>query len=741
MQSMRFLTGLLLAGVLAYAQSERGNITGTVTDQSGAAVVAARLLIVNKATNASTSVVSTSAGDFNAPGLAPGDYRAEATAAGFKRFVQDNITLTAGGTVRFDIQLQVGAVVDTIEVSAAVAQVQTDNAKVSTAVQNKMVDELPLVVGGEMRSPYNLIGITAEAKGSGSAISLGGGQAAAWDATLDGLSVTTNRSADAKEIAYISPSVEAITEFSMDTNGFKAEYGQAGGGVITFSSKSGTNQLHGSAYDFLRNDKLDARGFFPTKKSVYKQNDFGGTVGGPVYIPKLYNGRDRTFFFLAYEGFRNRVGANDQILSVPTPEMYKGDFSQWVDARNTLIPIYDPATTRPNPNGSGYVRDLFPGNQIPANRFAAFSRSVLPYGEPVKPNRPGATIGQSSWVRQNYIVSSGTTLTPTDKGSMKIDQVINSKHRLGFLMNITNNRTEIGPAGPPGLPVPLWNGSVSEFNTSSYRMSHDWTVSAHLLNHFSIGGNKFYKNSFTPSSGQGWKDKTCMKNAVDCNVAFPNISFTDFTGWGSTTYNGTEQPMWAIKNDLSYIHGSHSLKFGYAFDSQRAIGFGQQNIMGQASFSYLGTSVPGNTSGNSGNSFASFLLGDALSGATETVRYLPQLYRYHGFYAQNDWRVTRRLTLNIGLRYEYTQPPVNPNDQYSDFLPTRANPAVNNYPGALVFAGYGQGRENTRSLVPAWYGAIGPRLGVAYSLDSRTTIRSAFGRSFGKVTAVQGSGH
>ena len=162
----------------------------------------------------------------------------------------------------------------------------------------------------------------------------------------------TNRSSDSAEAALNTPSVESLTEFTVDTNGFKAEYGQAGGGVMTFASKSGTNEFHGSAYDFLRNDAMDARGFFARTRSVYRQNDFGVTAGGPVVIPKLYDGRNKTFFFASFEGFRNRVGANDTILTVPTPEMYNGDFSNWVDQNGRQIPIYDPATTRPNPSGS-----------------------------------------------------------------------------------------------------------------------------------------------------------------------------------------------------------------------------------------------------------------------------------------------------------------------------------------------------------------------------------------------------
>jgi hypothetical protein len=189
------------------------------------------------------------------------------------------------------------------------------------------------------------------------------------------------------------------------------------------------------------------------------------------------------------------------------------------------------------------------------------------------------------------------------------------------------------------------------------------------------------------------------------------------------------------------MRGAHAMKFGYAFESQRANGFGQQNIAGQATFSFLETAVPGATSFTSGSSFASFLLGAADTGATETIRYLPQTFAYHGFYAQDDWHVSSKLTLNLGLRYEFTLPPVAGGDQYSDFSPTTPNPAASNYPGALIFAGFGPGRQNSRSLVPGWYGAWGPRVGLAYALNPKTTIRAGIARSFSRVTVVASSSH
>jgi hypothetical protein len=677
---MRTIIGLACLLALALplaAQSERGNITGTVTDPSGAAIAGAQLTITHRDTNATSQATASATGEYNVPNLLPGVYKVEITSTGFKRFLQQNITVNAGVTVRIDAALQIGQVSESVEVTAAAATIQTENAKVSTVVENRLVDELPLVVAGSMRSPFNLVAVAAEARGDGQRLALGGGQVAQWDATLDGHSVGTNRSGDTAEAALNTPSVESLTEFTVDTNGFKAEYGQAGGGVMTFASKSGTNQFHGSAYDFLRNDAMDARNFFASRRSVYRQNDFGFTVSGPVAIPKVYDGRNKTFFFVAYEGFRNRVGANDVILSVPTPEMYTGNFQNWVDQSDRRITLYNPATTRANPAGAGSIRDPFPNNMIPASMFSTTANSIANFGKAVQPNRGGAP-GTSAYVRQNYIVTGGTQITPTDKWSVKGDQILGSKQRISFLWNMTQFRNKPGPAGAPGLPEPLWNGQIQAWDTEAYRITHDYTVSPSMVNHFSFAANTFVKNSFSANVDKNWKDKVCIKNVVDCNQNFPVINFTEFTSWGGASYNGTNQPGWGLKNDLSYVRGRHTFKFGFAYQDQNADGFGQQDIAGRADFSFLSTSIPGNASfpTSGGSSFASFLLGQAFLGRTETIRAVTQRYPYFGFFAQDDFRISRKLILNYGLRYDFTMPPTNKKDEYSDFNPTRPNPAA-----------------------------------------------------------------
>jgi hypothetical protein len=750
--SIRHMTVLfLIAAVLAIpsillAQTERGTITGVVRDSTGAVVPGVSIRVANTATNVATNVVTSESGTYSAVNLSPGPYRVEASLSGFQSAHVTGITVTAGTTVRTDVTLNLGSVTETLNVVAEAAPLQTEDARIATSVSNKLIDELPLVVGGNMRSPYDLVATVPEARTNAS---LGGGQGRAYGATLDGISVNTNRNLDIAETALLAPSLEAITEFSVETNGFKPEYGQAAGGIVTFASKSGTNNLNGSLYEFHRNDALDKRNFFEQlldqEKGIYKQNNFGVSLGGPVQIKRLYNGRDRTFFFATYEGFVNRQGSNSARFTVPTPEMFNGDFSKWVDANGRIIPIYDPATTRQNPNGPGLIRDPFPGNRIPQERFSAVAKNYIAMARSVLvPNVPGIVPGTLDWVDDNYVSSGGSTTETTHKFSAKVDHVLNSAHRISYLFNRTANKTLPGPTGTSDLPAPFSDFQQDTFDADLHRASWDW-VGRNIVNHLSVGGNTFNKNAFSPNVLQGnWADRVCIPNTIDCNNNMGIISFNDgLSTWGSSSDNGTEQPRFTLKNDVTLLRGSHTFKTGFTWDQQQANGFGQQNIAGSAGFSFRQTGLPGSTTlaTAGGSAFASFLLGHANSGQVDSPRHIAQQYPYYGFYAQDDWRVNSSLVINYGVRYEFTQPPYEKDDEYSEFSPTLPNPAINNYPGALIFAGEGPGRTGKRSLVKGYYGAIGPRASFAYSLNDKTIFRGGIGRSFGRATVIGSSNH
>jgi hypothetical protein len=739
------LLAIAMLGIptLSLAQTERGTITGVVMDSTKAAVPGVSVKVINTGTTVATNVVSSESGSYSAANLVPGTYRIEATLQGFQTSNVDGVIVNAGTTARVDVTLNLGSVTESVDVVAATATVQTEDAKVATTVSNRLIDELPLVVGGAMRSPFDLLATVPEARGSGNTTSLGGGQGGSFGATLDGVSVNTNRQADTNETAFLTPSLEAITEFQVETNGFKPEFGQAGGGSITFASKSGTNVLQGSGYGFFRHDALDRKGFFERQKGIYKQSDFGGALGGPVHIPNVYSGRNRTFFFASYEGFYNNQGSNATFRSVPTPEMWNGDFSNWVNASGQRITIYDPATTRPNPNGTGFIRDPFPGNRIPQERFSNVAKQYIAMARSVlAPNRSEAVPGTFAYVNNNYVSEGASTIERTNKYSLKIDHTLSNTHRVAYLFNRTVKSLKPGANGSPGLPAPFSDFQTDNFDGDLHRASWDW-VGAQMVNHLTVGANTFNKIAFSPNVDQNWKDKVCIPNVIDCNQNMGAVQFTEFSTWGAVSYNGTKQPRFTVKDDVTFIKGSHTIKTGFTFDRQQANGFGQQDYGGRARFSFLQTGVPGvtNFANAGGSSFASFLLGYANEGRTETIRFLQQIYPYYGFYAQDDWRINEKLVFNYGLRYEFTRPPVAGGDQYSELDPTKPNPAVNGYPGALIFAGEGPGREGKRSLIPGYYGAVAPRLSAAYSLNDKTTVRAGVGRSFGRVTVISGTSH
>jgi len=747
MRSMiRIISLMLVCSAIGWAQGDRATITGTITDQSGAVVPEATVKAVRLGTNAERTTTASSTGDFTIPALQAGTYRLEIEAKGFKTLVHSEVNLTPGLTQRLDATLQIGEVSDTVEVSAQGALLQTDNAKISTAVTQKFVNELPLVVGGQLRSPLDLALITPEAKSQGN-LQFGGGQEGGWDVTLDGLSSAPGAPFEQRLWTMINtPSVEAIDQFAVDTNGFKAEFGRAGGGAVSFVSKSGTNALHGNVYEFLRNEALDANNFFNNatgrKKPVLKQHDFGFSVGGPVWIPKVYNGKNKTFFFTALEYFRNRTSAPVSFFTIPLPEMYNGDFSNWKDAAGNMIPIYDPRTTRANPSGVGFIRDPFPGNRIPTDRFSRVSKNVIPLAT-MRPNIAGP--------RNNFITTVGARTDPWDKFDVKIDHQLNSKDKLGFLYHYGVTLQLPSGGTPPGLPSPLnTDFQYGDTHTYVYRFTWDRTISPTVLNHFSGGVNNWWQVRRAQDSqwNQGWGTKIGITNVPNADWLFPAMNMTDYSTWGRSEYGGSLNKNFAFSDDLTWVKGSHAMKFGFMFQEDHYNGYGWHTGTGTWNFTRGATSAfradgTIDQSAASGNAFASLLLGEVNAADITTNRFVSNQWRYYAGYFQDDWRVNTKLTVNYGLRYEYTPPTVEGRrpDGYSNFNPTKPNPTATGRLGAMDFAGFGTGRIGARSMYPPWRGGIGPRLGMAYSWNDKTVIRLSASRSFGPVRNTGGSSH
>jgi hypothetical protein len=742
---------LLLGGAVCLAQNDRGIITGSVTDIAGAAIAGAAVTATHLDTNAITRASTTEAGEFNLPSMPVGRYRVSVETAGFKTAVHNDVRLEAGASARLDTKLEVGAVQQAIEINASASQLQTDNAKIQNTMSDRMIEALPTVVSDNMRSPFDLAAITAQVNGGDQDFRVGGGQQGAFGVMLDGASANTNRSGSTLWAAVNAPSLEAITEFAVETNGFKAEFGRAGGGLVTFVSKSGTRQYHGTLFDFVRNNAFDARGFFNRTTPVYRQHDFGATIGGPVRVPKLYNRRDRTFFFFSYEGFRNRVGGNTNVSALPPAEFYDGDFRNAVsrtrnpDGSYIQYRIFDPSTTRFDADTRVYVRDPFPNNIIPKARFDRISAKLVNIARPAMTGdlRTDVVPGTPQYWLENYW-QSGTTINPNDKSSLKLDHILTDRHRLSAYFAYSKRESVPGPSGPPGIPGPLNPFAYLSDTSPVYRGSWDATLSPRVHNRFYFGINLFKDSHYPLSEGGKWRDKICIPNVPDCDRNLPVVTFGgDFPQWGGNGFNGSENPVYSFNDDLSWTRGKHIFKMGYLYEHAPYVGLGQQSGAGTVAFTNAMTNLPAQANRNVGGGagFASFLLGEAGATTIHTPRRVGMLWRYHAMYFQDDWRVTPRLTLNLGMRYEFNMPALNDGDRCADFDPTVPNPGASGRLGALVFCGAGEGRIGRRSIPAGWYGGLGPRFGLSWQPLAKTVVRLSSGASYAPVKTVTGSGH
>jgi len=748
---------LAMCAATLLAQSERGTITGTIRDASGAVIPAAKVVLTNTQTGVAFTAPSNADGEYTVPQLQVGTYTVRVEKDGFRPASVTGLVLNASATVRADATLEVGSSVQAIEVSASALALSTENAKTSVTMNNKLVDELPLVVGGAMRSPFNLAALTPEAKnvGGDNGFILGGGQAAGYGTSLDGVSANTSRALSQSWVAVNAPSIEAVTEFTVDTNGFKAEFGQASGGIMAFASKSGTNEFHGSAYNFLRNEKLDANNFFNNGRGIarpiYKQNDFGGSLGGPIWIPKIYNGKNRTFFFFSYEAFRNRDGANGAVRTVPTAEMYDGDFRNWVDGNRRLIPIFDPTTQTTAANGT-VTRTPFANNTVPKSLFdptvnaalAAFRTGTTPL-----PNN-GALPGSNEYVINNFLITQGTEVRPNTKLSVKGDHVFSSKSRISGYWGYNRTSQVPGAFGPADLPGNFVNYNDTVRNSDVFRGSWDYSISPTIFNHFYGGGNNWKETHDPPQatvrSGIDWKDKVCIQNVPDCGQNLVNFNFSNgYSQWGGRANNGSENFIKMFADDVTMIKGKHTIKFGAQAQYQYYNGFGRQCVAGCITYDFKHT---GNVSTNAtdfatvgGSPIASMLLGYANAGSIDTIRYIGQQWPSYAGFLQDDWRVRPNLMVNIGVRWETTLPPTGEKDNWSDFSPTLPNPGAGNLPGALIYAGDCSGCIGSRRLTDGYYKAFGPRIGLAYTFKEKTVFRMSYGLSYGNITTVTGSTH
>jgi hypothetical protein len=705
---------------VAIAQSPTATITGIVRDPQGANIPGVEVAATNVATQQKTTYSTNEEGLFSLRQLPIGTYIVEAEKSGFRRFVRQGLVLTTGQNFELDIQLEVGAVSESITVSGTATLLETRTSDVAQLVEAKAVQDLPL---GDRRS-LNLIQMTGAAvfigydSGQKPNFSLAGSRQQSQMFWIDGGTGQNMRLGVGQ--VDLDPPVETVAEVKIMANGYAAEYGGSNGGVIVATTKSGTNELHGSLFEYVRNEKFDAANFFAPivngrkDRAPLRYNVFGTTVGGPVWLPKLYNGKDKTFFFFGYEGSRRRDGAI-RTLTVPTAEQRAGDFSQTTNAAGVVIPIYDPDSTQNI--GGRLTRTQFAGNRIPTSRIDPVAAKVVPY-YPL-PNRTPDSLAGANNFRANYV-----NVLTRNNFTAKVDHAIGSKDRING--RYLYNSDDTGPTSVfPDPGADSLNGTIRHQNY----FYGNWTrtITPSLLNDFRMTYSNRVNHAFAPGLGGNWASQFGLRGVPD--GAFPEFAAAGFTALGSASQERRQFPIeqYQVVNNLSWIRGKHSFKFGAEIRPSMNYEINRPTAAGAFGFSLLGTGQPGVAT--SGNGLATMLLGFVTGFSARETELLDRYSWYLAGFAQDDWSITRDLTLNLGLRWETDTAMSDRNNRGNSFDTTQINP-VSGTPGVVKFLGVNGFRETSLYLTD--WNNFGPRFGFSWKPfgSAKSVLRGSYGIAY-----------
>ncbi len=721
-----YLVPLLVAGVVGlplYAQSYYGGVRGSVLDQNGGALTSAKVSLINEGTNASRSTLTDSTGGYVFNEVVPGTYSLVSEAPGFKKFEQKGVVVGTQQQVAVDLKLQLGAVTESVQVTEEVPLVETANASQGQVIDNQKLTELPNLG----RNPFMLsklaqnvvpVGNPAynrmEDQSGSSQISIAGGPVRGNNYLIDGVPIT-----DATNRAIIIPSLEAVQEVKIQANTYDAEMARTGGGMFNTLMKSGTNTYHGSLYGHLRRTAWDANSFFNNSAGVGitdQPNDtWGASFGGAVKIPKLYDGKNRTFFYLGFEHYDD-TQSSSSVFAAPTAAEKAGDFSKSLNSDGSLRVIYDPMTL-----ASG-VRQPFPGNVIPSTR-------INPAGQAIA-NSFQAPLTNPSYYGANDLNAPGRLPCRAAQYTAKLDEDITHWWRasLSYLryFSLEPGNTEFPTASSPDQWRLLRRVDTTQLNNLI-------TVTPTTVIAIRYGFNRFPNYSYDASQGfdlNSLNFSPSLVNQVPKALAqFPSVTMTNLYTLGVSDNNSFY--VHASNNfsaTISKYLGRHSLKAGFDYREIKAAGNDSNDAGGNYTFNGIFTKSSNLSSGSGGADLADMLLGYPSNAAIYTSTKLTDVAKYYGLYVQDDFRVSSRLTLNFGLRWEHEPglKEVN-NGMVVNFDGTAKNALAANVSGlspmgAVVYSGNGQDTVGDPTS-----SKMGPRFGFAYKLNSKTVVRGGYG--------------
>ncbi|HXA08164.1 MAG TPA: carboxypeptidase-like regulatory domain-containing protein [Bryobacteraceae bacterium] len=727
------VAGILLCLIASLAplgaQTTSGAVVGTVTDPSGAVIGGASITVTNVDTSISVKATTDASGEYVVTPLSVGHYSVTVEATGFKRSIRTDITLNVQDRLRVDAKLEVGAVTDTVEVAAAAPMLETDTSYLGEVVDSQRIVDLPLNGRFFTRLAVLTAGTTPTVHGARDentgGFSSNGVRPYQNNFLLDGVD-NNSLSEDlvSQQSFVIGPPPDAIAEFKVQTNSMSAEFGRSGGAVLNVTIKSGTNALHGTAYEFLRNSTLDAKNFFDSPTNPippFKQNQFGFSVGAPVLIPKLFNGKNRTFFFFDYQGTRIRTGQTF-LATVPPDSWRTGNFSGYNQ-------IFDPATTVTDANGNT-TRQPFSGNQIPLSRFNPIAAKLLSMFP--EPNVAGLT--SAFGVSNNYL-SNPVEPNDTNQFDLRIDHRISESDSIFGRFSYSNNIDN--PPGP--IPPPLDAASFSSGNflnrPRNLVITETHIFSPRIVNELRLGYSRNRSERLQFDANENLSAQLGIPGVPFStnNGGLPQFGVSGLNNFGSSEYQPTveTQEVYHIIDSVSIIRGRHTLKIGAELKPRVNFSILQPPVP-RGAFSFTGqfTNDPNNVS-NTGLGSADFLLG--IVQQAQISSFINDMFQQPGqfYYVQDDFKVSKKLTLNLGLRYEFVVHAMEKYNAEANFnIATNTLDIAGGRQDALPPNWYPQiavNRNAPRSLVPNQKHDFGPRVGFAYNMFKNTVIRGGYG--------------